>query len=246
MTTAAMPAVQAAAGGSAAAGAGALAAPAVAKKATKKAAAKKTAPAPRGGAGGGPRKTAAKKTAATRAPAAKGRPARPEVQKSRGRQRQERAQSFGKGVLHGGLGEGGAAHRVLVAEFVLCIVLIGLTPVLMRKPANGKLYVPNDFVRLSAVSLLFFVLSLASASPRSSRVAAAFGGLVTLGTLYNASGSIKAIGSIFSTAKSTAGAIPTALAGTATVDAPTYTPGDLSANPMGTPPPSPTGQVTGA
>lgn len=121
-------------------------------------------------------------------------------------------------------------QRLIVTEFIACVLMIGMTPLVMRKPANGKLYVANDFVRLTAVSLLFFVLALSAAGKRSGPVAAAFGGLVTLGVMFNAAGSIKAIGSIFASTNN-GGTVATASAGSATVNAPVYTPFDPLSNP---------------
>jgi hypothetical protein len=124
-------------------------------------------------------------------------------------------------------------HRLIVTEYILALVLIGITPVVMRKPGqDGQLYVPNDFVRLSAVSLLFFILALMASGQRAGKVAAAFGGLVVLGTLYNAAGSLQAIGAIFTTASKTKGAVPSAAPGTTKITTPTFTPVDLSGNPL--------------
>lgn len=125
-------------------------------------------------------------------------------------------------------GESGSAHKIVVAEFVLCVVLVGLTPVLMRNPNNGHVYIPNDFVRLSAVCVVFFVLALLSNTPKASKVAAMFGALVTLGVIYNASQSLSAIGSIFVNAQKNKGNVTTASAGTATFETATYTPGAAS------------------
>jgi hypothetical protein len=41
-------------------------------------------------------------------------------------------------------------------------------------------------VRMTAASILFFVLALMANGPRAGRIAAAFGGLVTVGTALNA------------------------------------------------------------
>jgi hypothetical protein len=166
------------------------------------------------------------------APAAKAPPAaRKKAAPARGKKLAEgvRARTFAPVALPGGA----SAHKAVVAEYLLCIVLIGASPVLTRTPGDGgRLYVANDFVRLSAVSLLFFVLALMSTGRSASRAAAAFGALVTLGTLYNARGAITAAGGVFAAAKTSHGATKGALPGTATVDVPVYTPVDLSANPL--------------
>lgn len=94
-------------------------------------------------------------------------------------------------------GKGSGAHRIVIAEFIACVVLIGMSPLLTRQSTNGHLYVANDFLRMSGVCLLFFILALLSNSPQMSRFAAAFGGLVTLGALYNASAAITALAELF-------------------------------------------------
>jgi hypothetical protein len=142
--------------------------------------------------------------------------------------------AIGAGKTPGGfsLPGGQGAHRLLVAEFALCVVLVGMTPVVMRKPDDqGRLYVPNDIVRVSAVSLIFFTLALLSNTRGGSRFASAFGALITLGVLYNTAGTITALGSIFHTSAKT-GTVQTADAGSASVAKPTFTPVDLGANPL--------------
>lgn len=108
----------------------------------------------------------------------------------------------------GGVKGGGAAHKLVIAEFVLCIVLIGIAPILVRPPApdgsgRNHLYLANDFVRLSATCLLFFILALLANQPRSARFAAAFGGLVVLGAAFNANKAFIALTGIFTTPKAT-------------------------------------------
>ncbi len=100
-----------------------------------------------------------------------------------------------------GTGHGGGAHRLVIAEFIACIVLIGIAPILIRPAGNGHLYVANDFLRLSATCLLFFVLALMSNQPKSARFAAAFGALVTLGALFNASQGLTAVANLFTPSK---------------------------------------------
>ena len=122
-------------------------------------------------------------------------------------------------------GRAGDAHGWVVAEFVLCVVLLGATPLLTRKPdSTGKLYQANDFVRLTAVSLVFFVLALSANGQKSSRIAAAFGGLVTVGMLYNTRQSWAALGSIFVNQQQTKGNVATAPAGTADITVASYNP----------------------
>lgn len=81
-------------------------------------------------------------------------------------------------------------HRIILAEFVVCVVLIAASPVLGPRPqgstAAGPVSLAAPLVRLTAVCVVFFVLALMGAGARSGKAAAAFGGLVTLGTLLNA------------------------------------------------------------
>lgn len=92
---------------------------------------------------------------------------------------------------------GSGAHKLVIAEFVLVILLIGISPIMTRKPAGGHVYLAGDFVRLTAACLLFFVLALAANNPRSARFAAAFGGLVTLGVAFNSLGALRATANLF-------------------------------------------------
>lgn len=100
-------------------------------------------------------------------------------------------------------------HRIVLAEFVGCIVLVGASPVLTpRTKAKGSQQVVDTtvsfaapLVRLTAVCIVFFILALMATGPRSGKVAAAFGGLVLLGTMLNATSMFTAIGKVFGPAK---------------------------------------------
>lgn len=72
-------------------------------------------------------------------------------------------------------------NRVLVAEFIACMVLIGCAPLV------GAVEAPGPWLKKgSAVTGLFLILALVAApGGRSARIAAAFGGLVTLATLIS-------------------------------------------------------------
>jgi hypothetical protein len=198
---------------------GAAKVPAVKKAAAKAPSASKT---------GGAKKASPPAPAKKTAPARKGTAAPAGKATAPAPSRSQRARTKAAGAGKDFLGEGvklGKAHRVVAAEFVLCVVLVGIGPILIRKPKNGHLYQANDFVRLSALSLLFFVLALMSNTPRSARLAAAFGGLVTLGVVYNASAPLAAVGGVFVNSTKTKGAVATAAEGTETYDTATYTPG---------------------
>lgn len=68
--------------------------------------------------------------------------------------------------------------RVLVAEFLICMIILGLSP-LSAPETDSK---PANFMKSgTAMAGVFVVLGLISAiGPKSSRAAAAFGALVTL------------------------------------------------------------------
>lgn len=77
----------------------------------------------------------------------------------------------------------GPGRRLLVAEFVLCLVILALSPLTDKHKSEG----PTAFLRRgSAVCALFFILALISSGGRgATKVAAAFGGLVTLTLLVS-------------------------------------------------------------
>jgi hypothetical protein len=89
-----------------------------------------------------------------------------------------RGKSGGKGSKGGRSRLTGRYDRVLLAEFVICMVLLGLSP--LAKGADETS--PRDFMKKgSATAALFIVLGLLSAiGPKTSKAAAAFGGLCTL------------------------------------------------------------------
>lgn len=70
------------------------------------------------------------------------------------------------------------ARRAIVAEFMVCMVVVALSPLTDRKANEG----PVVFMRrMTAVMALFFILGLISAAGRgASQFAAGFGGLVTV------------------------------------------------------------------
>jgi len=73
-------------------------------------------------------------------------------------------------------GRATGARRLLVAEFVLCMVVLAFSPLTGKVPAASKF-----MKRGSAIMALFFLLGLISSAGRqASRAAAGFGGLVTL------------------------------------------------------------------
>jgi hypothetical protein len=110
-------------------------------------------------------------------------------------------------------------HRIILAEFVTCVVLISAVPVLSPRKASAAgdaLSLAAPLVRLTAVCVVFFVLALMGAGQKSGRAAAAFGGLVTLGTLLNATDTVTALAAAF-TARPAAAAAAAAPAPTGAV-----------------------------
>jgi hypothetical protein len=78
-------------------------------------------------------------------------------------------------------GQSLGGNKVIVAEFIACMVLVGLAPIVGTTTSAGAWLKKG-----AAVTGLFLVLSLvASGGPRSSKIAAAFGGLCTLALLIN-------------------------------------------------------------
>jgi len=72
-------------------------------------------------------------------------------------------------------------HRTaLIAEFLACMIMIGLTPFLLgRAKSDGS--IAHPFIRLTACMGLFFILGLMSSGAKSGRIAVAVGGLITVG-----------------------------------------------------------------
>jgi hypothetical protein len=122
-------------------------------------------------------------------------------------------------------------HRVILAEFAACVVLIAAAPVLTPRTrqsggqeiADATASLAGPLVRLTAVCILFFVLALMASGPRSGKAAAAFGGLVVLGALLNATDMLTALAKAFtgaatgSSASSSGGILPTPAGGAAPV-----------------------------
>lgn len=89
--------------------------------------------------------------------------------------------------------------RILVAEWVLAVLLIGVT---VPSERGGKGYADmmgTMMLRLTGLTGIFFALSLIGTVQRAARFAIWFGFLIDLGIIYHAttSGSSKALASIF-------------------------------------------------
>lgn len=75
-------------------------------------------------------------------------------------------------------GSSGRYRRVLIAEFIVCVMLLGLAPLAKER---GELGPVRFMKRGSATCALFIILGLISSGGRgAAKASAAFGGLVTL------------------------------------------------------------------
>lgn len=113
-------------------------------------------------------------------------------------------------------------HRWVMAEFIVCVVLAGASPFLSPGGKAGSLLAGVDktddipagvslakpLVRLTALCVLFFVLSLVATGEKSGKIAAAFGGLVTLGLAFNSLPEFVTVGAMFGSSKAAAKAVP--------------------------------------
>lgn len=96
-------------------------------------------------------------------------------------------------------------HRIILAEFATCVVLVAFSPVLTpragtsgaRAAEGAAVSLAGPLVRLTAVCILFFALALMASGERAGKAAAAFGGLVTLGALLNATDMLTAVAKLF-------------------------------------------------
>lgn len=77
----------------------------------------------------------------------------------------------------------GPGRQLLVAEFIVCIVILAMSPLTDKHKTEG----PGAFMRRgSAVCFLFFILALVSAGGRgATKIAAGFGLLVTMTLLVS-------------------------------------------------------------
>lgn len=96
-------------------------------------------------------------------------------------------------------------RRILLAEFMACVVLVGVAPFLTPRKkdqspqdAAASMSLTQPMARLTAVCVVFFILSLLSTGQKSGKITAAFGALVTMGTLINATDAIKGLNLVFS------------------------------------------------
>ncbi len=93
----------------------------------------------------------------------------------------------------------GQARRIIVAEFALCAVIVALSPLTDEKKDEK----PGHWMkRMTAVMALFFLLGLISAAGTgAARVAAGFGGIVTVALAVGERNLFTKIGEIFKSDK---------------------------------------------
>ncbi len=109
-------------------------------------------------------------------------------------------------------------HRYILAEFVACVAMIAggmiLIPAQGAKQGGGAATrsFAKQLVQLTAVCIVFFILALAGGGEKTGKVAAAFGGLITLGVGWNLSemwgGLSKALGGPVPKKKPSSGSTP--------------------------------------
>lgn len=75
--------------------------------------------------------------------------------------------------------ERGSGTRLLIAEFVACMIILGLSPLAQK---DGQAVAPKDWMkRATAICALFVILgTVAAVGPKTAKTASAFGGLVLL------------------------------------------------------------------
>jgi hypothetical protein len=107
----------------------------------------------------------------------------------------------------------GSYHRVVIAEFIVCVLLVGASPFLTPRTDKSKsaaeeataalsaVSLAGPLVRLTALCIVFFSLALLSTGQKTGKIAAALGALVTLGVLLNATDMFTAISQAFGPAK---------------------------------------------
>ncbi len=87
------------------------------------------------------------------------------------------------GLLSGGKGKRTGGNKALVAEFVICMVLLGLSPLAHK---GGNVTVSKFLKKGSATAAVFIILGFVSATGQTGRkVASGLGLLVTLTVLLN-------------------------------------------------------------
>lgn len=114
--------------------------------------------------------------------------------------------------MAGGRAAPSSAHKLILAEYLAVMLILFATEILGPVGSGSKAPSGQDaveaqsksfsgiLVRMTAASILFFVLALSASGERSGKMAAALGGLVTLGTMMNAGPVWKGAARVFGTA----------------------------------------------
>jgi hypothetical protein len=127
------------------------------------------------------------------------------AQQARQQQFGRSARRAGRGALKARLPGSHTYQPVILAEFVVAIVIVSVSPVAKggtqtaQAKASPSPYSTDTLKQLVAIGLVYFVLALLAASRRAGRFAAWFGALVLLGLglAEFASGDLAAIFGIF-------------------------------------------------
>jgi len=86
-------------------------------------------------------------------------------------------------------------HRIVLAEFVATVLIIGASPLIVpakqtaasdAAAAAATVSFAGPLVRLTATCVIFFILALLATGDRAGKFAAAFGGLIVAGAALNA------------------------------------------------------------
>lgn len=81
------------------------------------------------------------------------------------------------------------AAPALAAEYITCMIIIVVTCLTKDKGYTDKM--TELLWRSTATTAVFFVLAMASMSQKASKITVAFGALIVLGILYNATSTVK-------------------------------------------------------
>lgn len=140
---------------------------------------------------------AAPRAAATPSPArgtATGRQASGSQRQSQGSKSKGIGQGGGPKPKTGGKGIGGNAQPAILVEFVLAILLTAFTPFATSKNPQGlSPYTGSDILKLGALTLVYFILSLTSALGKNgAKFSAMFGLLILLGVGLNEAANLAA------------------------------------------------------
>jgi hypothetical protein len=109
-------------------------------------------------------------------------------------------------------------HRVILAEFLACLMLVVASIILVpaqtasEGAGDSTRSFAKELVQITAICIVFFVLALMASGAKTGKVASAFGGLVTLGVAWNASGVFSALAKAIGPAKAKTAAASSASA----------------------------------